>query len=77
MLSATASNTDLRGNVGFIKTFVSSACVAAVVPAYPLDTVSVLVDVLAAVININSWSTSTNAPLPNKFSSSDENKPDS
>ena len=54
MLSATASNTDLRGKVGFIKTLASSACVAAVVPAYPLETVKVLVDVFAAVTSISS-----------------------
>jgi hypothetical protein len=50
MLSDTASYTDLRGKVGLINMLVLSPCDAAVVPAYALATVNVLVDeVLAAV----------------------------
>ncbi len=54
MLSATASNTDLRGNVGFKNILSLSECAAAVVPAYPLETVNTLVEGLASVTNISS-----------------------
>ena len=62
MLSATASNTDFTRKCRIYKYICFICYVAAVVPAYPLDTVSVLVDVLAAVTNIISWSISINAP---------------